>query len=213
MKHFSFTYFFLFFIFLDVISYAQDIAPRKAIQFSGVVVDGDSLFPVPFTNIIIRNTNRGTVADYYGFYSIVAQANDTIDFSAIGYKRASFVIPDTLHESRYSMIQLLFIDTVLLREAIVYPWPTREQFRDAFLSLRIPDDDKDRALRNLARSEMKELADALPMDGGMNYKWQMQQQQSRLYFIGQYPPNNLLNPVAWSQFIKAWQEGQFRRRD
>jgi hypothetical protein len=50
----------------------------------------------------------------------------------------------------------------------------------------------------------------MPMDGSMNYKAHMQQQYSRLYWAGQYPPNNLLNPFAWAQFIKAWREGKLK---
>ena len=45
---------------------AQD---NNLIQFSGVVVSGDGLKPVPYTNIIIKNTYRGTVSDFYGFFS------------------------------------------------------------------------------------------------------------------------------------------------
>ena len=46
---------------------------KELIQFSGVVVEGDSLRPVPFTSIMIKNTNRGTICDYYGYFSFVAQ--------------------------------------------------------------------------------------------------------------------------------------------
>ncbi|MBK6839366.1 MAG: hypothetical protein IPG90_14770 [Bacteroidetes bacterium] len=43
------------------------------VQFSGIVVTSDSLNPVPYTSIMIRNTYRGTVGDYYGFFSFVAK--------------------------------------------------------------------------------------------------------------------------------------------
>jgi hypothetical protein len=57
------------------------------VQFSGVVVTADSLKPIPFVNVIIRNTWRGTVTDYFGFFSFVARMNDTIEFSSLGYKK------------------------------------------------------------------------------------------------------------------------------
>jgi hypothetical protein len=180
------------------------------IQFSGVVVDGEDLMPIPFTAIIIKNTHRGTVSDYYGFFSIVARKNDTIEFSYLGYKKAQFVIPDSLEESRYSLIQMMFSDTILLKETVIYPWPTKEQFKEAFLSLRIPDDDMERARKNLNYASIREAARNMPMDGSMNYKWQMQQQQNRLYFAGQFPQNNLLNPIAWARFIEAWKNGEFK---
>ena len=110
------------------------------------------------------------------------------------------------------MIQILRTDTFLLKETIIRPWPTQEQFHEAFIRLNIPDDDLERAKRNLARAEMKERMEQSGMDGSMNYKYAMQQKQSQLYYVGQYAPNNLLNPIAWAQFIQAWQRGDFKKK-
>ncbi|PCJ83326.1 MAG: hypothetical protein COA57_11525 [Flavobacteriales bacterium] len=201
---------FILLFLLSEIGYAQN--GRQLVQFSGVVISGDSLSPVPFANIIIKNTRRGTMSDFYGFFSFVAQLSDTVEFSSVGYKKSAFIIPDSLTTNRYSLIQMMTKDTILLKETVIYPWPTKEQFREAFLNLRIPDDDYERARKNLARAELKERLEVTAMDGSENYKYQMQQYQSRLYYAGQYPPNNLLNPIAWAQFIKAWKEGKFKRR-
>lgn len=176
-------------------------------------MESDSLKPVPFTTIIIKNSNRGTICDYFGYFSFVAQTRDTIIFKAISYKKASFVIPDTLSTNKYSLIQVLQSDTVQLPATVIYPWPTKDQFKDAFLSLNIPDDDLARAKKNLEREEMKESMKEMPMDASMNYKAYVQQQYSRLYYAGQYPPNNLLNPLAWAKFIQAWKSGAFKRKD
>lgn len=210
MRHiilFSSLVLFSFFLF------GQEDAERKLIQFSGVVVNGDSLAPVPFTNIIIKNSQRGTMSDYYGFFSFVAKEKDTVEFTSVGYKKSSFIIPDTLTTNRYSLIQMMTRDTILLKETVIYPWPTKEQFKEAFLNLNIPDDDYERALKNLERAEMKERMESIPMDGSGNYKWQMQQYQSRLYYAGQYPSITLLNPIAWAQFIQAWREGEFKKKE
>lgn len=204
--------FLLFFNFM-IASYGQVDTARKLIQFSGVVVSGDSLAPVPFTNIIIKNTQRGTMSDYYGFFSFVAHEKDTIEFSSVGYKKSGFIIPDTLTTNRYSLIQMMTRDTILLKETVIYPWPTKEQFKEAFLNLHIPADDYERAMKNLERAEMKERMESMPMDGSGNYKWQMQQYQSRLYYAGQYPSITLLNPIAWSQFIQAWRNGEFKKKE
>lgn len=202
------------FLFLPNFLYSQqDKKDKELIQFSGVVVESDSLKAVPFTSIIIKNSNRGTISDYFGYFSFVAQPNDTIVFSAVGYKKAVFIIPGNLTTNKYSLIQVLQNDTVLLKETFIYPWPTKEQFKEAFLKLEIPDDDLERARKNLERAETKERYEGMPMDGSMNYKNQMQQQYSKLYYAGQYPSNNLLNPIAWARFIQAWQNGDFKRKD
>ena len=189
------------------------LMPDDLVQFSGVVVSNDSLMPIPFSSIMIKNTSRGTISDYYGFFSFVAKMKDTVEFAAIGFKKAVFIIPDTISDHRCSLIQLLRRDTVLLKEVVIFPWPTKEQFKDAFLQLRVPDDDLARAERNLDRNQLNILATAMPMDGSMNFRYQMEQQSSRLYYAGQLPPNNLLNPVAWSKFIQMWQNGDFRNKN
>lgn len=204
----------VFFLFMLLVAandlLAQEKKENGLIQFSGVIVDGDSLTPIPFAHVLVKNTHRGTISDYYGFFSFVAQKNDTLEFSSVGYKKAYFIIPDTLTTNRYSLIQILYSDTILLKEVAIYPWPSKEQFKEAFLSLGVPDDDLQRARKNLAMIEMQKMAAALPMDGSMNYNYQMQQQQSRLYYAGQAPPINLMNPIAWANFIKAWKAGDLK---
>lgn len=203
-------------IFLLVIGFQSWVNAQEAddplIQFSGIIVTGDSISPVSFTNIVIKNTWRGTVADYYGYFSFVAHKNDTIVFSAIGFKKIEFPIPDTITEDRYSMIQVMPSDTIILAQTVIYPWPSRESFKKVFLEYDVPDDDLERARKNLDASKIKEMADNYPMDGSMNYKYSMQLQQDRLYYIGQTQPITILNPFAWAQFIKAWKEGKFKKK-
>jgi hypothetical protein len=170
---------------------------RPLIQFSGVVVERDSLKPVPYTMIVIKNKKRGTVCDFFGFFSFVAQEKDTIEFSSVGYKKAIFIIPDT----------------ILLKETVIYPWPSKEAFKKVFLETKIPEDDMDRAAKNLDRQALQSQYQTMPMDGSMNYKASMQQQYSKLYYAGQFPPNNLLNPIAWSKFIQAWRNGEFKKKE
>ncbi len=191
---------------------AQQIDKSHLVQFSGVVVTSDSLVPVPFASVMIKNSNRGTISDYFGFFSFVAKMHDTIEFAAIGYKKAIFVIPDTLTDMRCSMIQILKTDTILLREVVIFPWPTKEQFKEAFIQLRVHDDDIVRAQKNLAEDKLAYLAVGMPMDGSMNYKNAMEQHTTGIYYAGQLPPNNLLNPIAWSKFIQQWKDGYFKKK-
>ena len=188
----------------------NSVSQTSLIQFSGVVISQDSLQPVRYCSIIDKKTKRGTTSDYFGYFSFVANKGDTINFSCIGYKKTSFVIPDTLSTNKYSLIQVLFQDTILLKTAVVYPWPSKEQFAKAFVETEIPNDDYKRAMKNLSRSQLNERMQFTPMDGGLNFKWQQQQIQSKLYYAGQYPPNNLLNPIAWAKFIEAWKRGDFK---
>jgi hypothetical protein len=104
-------------------------------------------------------------------------------------------------------------DTITLPQTVIYPWPSREDFVDAFLNFDVPDDDYERARKNLEGSKIRELAEKYPMDGSMNYNYSMQLHQDKLYYIGQTQPITILNPFAWAQFIKAWKEGKFKRKN
>lgn len=182
------------------------------IQFSGITITGDSLNPVAYTKITIKKTNKGTTSDVYGYFSFVAHKNDTILFNAIGFKPASFVIPDTVTKYRYSLIQLMTIDTLTLSEAYIFPWPTYEDFKRAFVNLKIPDDDLERARKNLEAIDFQMRVDTYPMDSRMNYNNYIQNQTSKLYYFGQQQPFNIFNPFAWAQFIQAWKDGKFKKK-
>lgn len=182
------------------------------IQFSGVIVTADSLTPIPYTSVLVRNTYRGTVSDYYGFFSFVAQAGDTIEFSNISFKKTIFVIPEKLEQSRYSLIQMMDPDTFELDAKIVYPYPTPEQFKQAFLNTHIPNDDLERARKNLSKEYMDNLEQNMPADPNMAFRLTINRQNARLYYAGQLPPQNWLNPVAWAKFIEAWKRGDFKKK-
>lgn len=201
---------FLFsFLLLEKATAQDERDEEDLLQFSGVVVRSDSLTPVPFTNIVIAGEGRGTVSDAQGYFSLVAQEKDTIIFSSIGFKRSHFIIPDSLEKKNYSLIHAMEIDTVQMRETTVHPWPTREQFKEAFMNADVPDDDLERARKNLAKAKMQERMEDMEMDARMNYDLQMQEHQNRVYYSGQAPPISILNPAAWAEFIKAWREGRF----
>lgn len=188
------------------------------VQFSGVVVTADSLRPVPFANISVIKTGRSTTSDYWGFFSLVVHKNDLVSFSAVGYKSGLFRIPDTLTQNRYSLIQVMSSDTIMLTETVIYPWPSKEQFRHAFLTLKIPDDDIEIARRNLAYMEMREIygrnydPERYGYTPGQSYHNYMSSQADKLYYKGQTMPNNLLNPIAWAKFIQAWKRGDFKKK-
>ena len=192
---------------------SAQVAEADLIQFSGIVVTADSLQPVPYTNIAIKNTWRGTIADYYGYFSFVAFKSDTIIFSSVGFKTGFFPIPDSITGNRYSMIQVMTNDTIMLSQTVIYPWPSKESFKEAFLKFDVPDDDFERAKKNMNQAQLASIAENYPMDGSMNFRHSMQLYQQKLYYNGQTQPITILNPFAWAEFIKAWKEGKFKRKD
>lgn len=212
MKHLPAALLLLLSLFLTTPGTAQ-VDNENLVQFSGVTITADSLNPVPYAHIKVKNSNRGTVSDNFGYFSFVAYRKDTILFNALGYKPVSFIIPDTITKQRYSLIQLMTSDTLTLPAAFIFPWPTYEDFKQAFVSLNIPDDDLEIARKNLNGEKIRMYADQMPMDGRMNYNNYIQNQTSKLYYFGQQQPFSILDPFAWARFIKAWKEGKFKRKE
>ncbi len=183
------------------------------IQFSGVILTADSLAPIPLAHIVVINSMRGTVSDFNGYFSFVAKKMDTIEFSAVGFKADRFIVPDSIENNRYSLIQVMSTDTIYLSETVIYPWPTKEEFKKAFLTLKIPDDDLEVARKNLDNRQLMAKAANLPAEGSVSFKYTMQQQLDKLYYNGQTQPITVLNPFAWAKFIKSWKEGDFKRKE
>ena len=187
--------------------------PEDLIQFSGMVLDGsdEQLFPVPYTNILVKDKNRGTYSDFKGFFSIVVEKGDIIVFSAVGYKTVEFEIPIDLEEDRYSIVQLMTQDTINLPETVVFPWPSRDHFKLEFLAMDVTPELQERAMRNLANETLERMRNDVVRDGNENADYYLRQQAREFYYIGQQPPMNIFNPVAWKQFFDAWKRGDYKK--
>jgi len=195
---------------------ADSLPQKDFIQFSGTVVTEDEngeILPLPYVNIGIQGTSRGTYSEYDGFFSMVATKGDTIRFSRIGFKDATIVVPDTLNAVYYSWIQIMSSDSLLLPEAVIYPWPDREFYKIEFLAMDVSDELRSRAEKNIARDVLAEIAKSLPVDGGEAYTYEYKKRINEYKYSGQYKPQNIFNPVAWANFVKAWKRGDFKNKD
>ncbi len=183
----------------------------SVIQFSGLTMSSDSLMAIPYVNIYSLQSKSGSTANYNGFFSFVANKGDSIKFTAIGYKDEIFVIPLNLSEDKYSVIQLMTQDTIFLAETIIYPWPSKEDFKNAFLSYNIPDDYYEIARKNLERDKLKEIGEQMAMDADKNADYQTKQMAQKIYYAGQFPPMRIFDVFAWKEFIEAWKRGDFKK--
>lgn len=182
------------------------------VQFSGVVLDEDSLTPIPYVSVIVKGTKRGAVTDFYGFFNMVISPGDELEFYSITHKPASYKTSDTMSQKYYYAIQVLSKDTVVLSTVEVFPWPSREDFKRAFLALDLNDTDIERADNNLEREALTYLERNQTASASENYRQVMQAYYTKLYTTGQQPSIHLLNPVRWAQFIDAWRKGKFSNK-
>ena len=181
----------------------------KFIQLTGIVVN-DSLERLPFTAVYDKSTRRGVIADYYGYFALVVHPGDTLQFSFIGFKRKTFVIPDTDSTNELSIVTLLESDTLKSETVEVYPWPSKEQFAEAFINLKIDNDAVERAKQRLSPQEMAFVYGSLGNDPSLSFKIQNQTHLNKIYYRGQQAPNNFLNPASWSSFLKSLNNGDLK---
>ncbi|MEN9521728.1 MAG: hypothetical protein RL065_105 [Bacteroidota bacterium] len=200
--------------FISFFAFAQkkEIKEKRIIQFSGMVLSSDSLEVLPFALIYDKTINKGSYSTINGFFSFAASEGDSIYFSYIGYKKKLVVIPYYLPDARYSMMQLMSADTINLAVTIIRPYPKPEEFKKAFLEAKVPDDDMDRALKNLKRMSSDDLTISVPIDGREASNTFLRNYASTYYYKGQVPPQNIFNPLAWAEFFKAWKRGDFKKK-
>lgn len=184
----------------------------SVIQLYGVIMTADSLRAVPAASVVVIGKGRGTITNGYGVFSIAVLKGDKIGFSSVGFKEKMITIPSNLTDNQYSVIQLLVDDTAYLPATIIKAKPTREQFERDFATTRVNDDDYEIARQNTEESKLRALMATLPADGREAVNFQFRQQAVKYYYAGQFPPQNIFNPLAWADFIKAWKRGDFKRK-
>jgi CarboxypepD_reg-like domain len=206
-------YFIILIAFLPSVANAQfETVQDSIVQLYGVVMTADSLKGIPSASVVIKGQNRGTISNADGVFSIVAIKGDMIEFSSIGYKSISISIPKDLQGNQQSIIQLMVTDTVFLPATIIKARPTREQFERDFLNTQIPDDQYATAQKNNSAATRRFLLATLASDGREASNNYQRQYAQKLNYSGQVAPQNILNPVAWAEFIKAWKRGDYKRK-
>lgn len=188
---------------------------KHLVQFSGVCVTEDfsRMAPVPYATVYIPNRQVGTTANAKGFFSIVVERGEEVHFSALGYAKSVFKIPDTLQDERYSLVKILSKDTILLDAAIIFPWPDRDHFKVDFLAMNVEDELDRRAAENLSADNLEKARKTTAYDGRETGSMFLRQQAKQYYYYGQIPPMNIFSPQAWQQFFKSWQNGDYKKKN
>ncbi|MEO9474320.1 MAG: carboxypeptidase-like regulatory domain-containing protein [Cyclobacteriaceae bacterium] len=175
----------------------------RIIQFTGVVFTPDSTSVIPGVHIYVPTVGRGTTSNPYGFFSMPVVEGDSIVFSAVGFKKTSYVIPK--HESDQSLKLLLTMeeDIEFLEEVEVFPYPSEAMFKKAVLAMeRANQQDYNNLEAWMTAQYMARAYKNLPASSNANYRYFMEQQQRSNTYNNQVPVNNFTNPFAWARFIR-----------
>ena len=184
----------------------------SVVQLYGVVMTADSLQALQSVSVVVKGQNRGTITNNQGVFSIVVLKGDKIEFTSVGYKPKTVVVPINIEGNQYSVIQLMITDTVFLAATIIKARPTKEQFERDFINTKIPDDNLEIARKNNNDATRRMLLATLPTDGREASNVYLRQSAAKLSYAGQLAPQNILNPFAWNEFIKAWKRGDYKSK-
>ncbi|TLU99601.1 carboxypeptidase-like regulatory domain-containing protein [Dyadobacter luticola] len=190
---------------------------QKAIIFSGVVVGGKTTERLPGATIFIVNAGRGTLAKGDGSFTIPVFPGDSIVFSYVGFKNQYHVVPRSYNSDIYSAIVALREDVVTLSGVTIYPYSTEEEFKKAFLALKLPDQaDRDALAKSTDPDYINRMAAQVPNNAQTNYRYSMDQlmfgreSAANKSFATTFP---FLNPFAWANFIKSVKKGDLKQKD
>jgi hypothetical protein len=191
-------------------TYGQN--PPKVVQVSGLVVSGDSLYGVPGVAVYIPKSGRGTITNYVGYFSLPALLGDSIIINSLGFRLRRYIVPDTLKADKMSLIIELMSDTLTMPTVEIFPWPTEQLFKEAFLSLKLPQQDFNNMNQNLNEQVLKRMLYTSSASGAENHRYYMQKQMqvtdNRYNIVS--PALVFTNPFAWSRFISDIRKKRFK---
>ena len=181
---------------------------QRVVQLSGFVTIGDSLYGVSNVSVFVPKTGRGVQTNRYGFFSVPVLTGDTVVFSALGYKKQTLVIPRNYATDSYSIIMQMQEEAIELAEVKVIPWATERDFKEAVLALKLPDEGRTAANRNVDPERLKELFSTVPMDGNSNSK--VFNQHQRIQAQNRYLIPTI-SPFAVLKLLDMLKNGEFKK--
>lgn len=199
-----------FFIFPEQ-SQAQDQQDKKVIQLSGIILNADSTDAVPGVNIYVPKKGRGTVSGRFGYFSMPVLEGDSVVFTFIGLKKQAFKIPDKVENDRISLILTMEVDEIALAEIEVMPYPTEEEFKKAVIAMNVVDP-MAISRSNMSPEMLLRWAESMPASGGENFRYFQEGQMMQNQDLYGPRPLRILDPFAWSQFIRSIKRGDLKSK-
>ena len=207
------TFSLLFIFFCNISTFAQ--GQDKSVIFSGKVVADRSSEFLPNAYVFNPHSGRGTLTDDLGNFALYVYPGDSLVFSYVGYKKKYYIIPRVNEQTQSATIHMAE-ESKMLAEVKVYPYQSEDDFKRAFLDMKLENEAGRRALeKNLEQSKLNVLALQAGLSGAGNFRNfsdQMTYNMANRNFV-QSPLMALTNPFAWANFIKSIKNGDLKRDD
>lgn len=185
---------------------------ERYVQVNGMITD-ESYKPIPGVAVISKKLRKGVLSERSGIYSITSTPGDTIFFRALGFKRYHTIIPEAYQEKHCEVDIALEADTIQIKEVNVMPWKNYSEFIKDVTRTKPVDPLVQNMNDNIASIYVAIANQTNPgVSSEAGYRYSMEQNFGAMATRGQYPINNLLNPFAWSKFIKGLKSGLFKNQ-
>ncbi len=187
----------------------------KTVLFNARIISSNNSEYLPLAYVYNPAAGRGALSDNFGQVDLYVFPGDSLVFTYIGYKPQYYVIPrktDVVHQAIIEMVE----DNKMLSEVKVFLHANEEEFKKAFLSMKVRDERQKRILAdNLEQSKLNVFALQAGMGSSANFRnfsdMMVSSQANRSFFAS--PMLALTNPFAWANFIKSVKNGDLKRKD
>lgn len=181
------------------------------VQIYGVVLMGDSMRVVPEVNIHVKGTNRGTMTNAQGVFSIVAEKGDILEFNHTSFKSREALIPKDIPSNMYSMVEILGYDTLSLPEIIIKPRPSKEEFERDFIAFRDVSALNEIAMGNASPLSLANLNSYMPANDKSATINKTLTNQNQPYNTGGINLFNVFNPSSWRSIVNGLKRPKSKR--
>jgi len=127
---------FLLVVFCFLNSQAQENGRQSVLK--GHIFSADGITEIPYVQVVNLKRNTGSSSSERGYFSISASIGDSLEFSSIGYEKGYFEITDFDPGLKIYLIPKIYD----LKGVEVNAYRSEKQFRQDFVILRIPPEDK-----------------------------------------------------------------------
>jgi len=187
----------------------------KTVLFNARVISSTNSEYLPLAYVYNPAAGRGALSDNFGQVDLYVFPGDSLVFTYIGYKPQYYVIPrktDVVHQAIIEMQE----DNKMLSEVKVFLHANEDEFKKAFLSMKVRDERQKRILAdNLEQSKLNVFALQAGMGASANFRnfsdMMVSSQANRSFFAS--PMLALTNPFAWANFIQSVKRGDLKRKD
>lgn len=130
----------LLFICLISEAHSQILVINEKVVVAGFVFDSETEEALPYVNVYVKKTRKGTITDTTGFFVLFARTGDTLVFSSIAHHKLHFEVNDSIGDIKDPGIVFLKPRIYELMSVDIIALKRYQQFKYDFERLELPDD-------------------------------------------------------------------------